>query len=70
MRAIDGASAALTARIDAFNRVAGRVARDGAGDGYVKNAVEMMTIQHDIKAQIQVIRASREMVDSLLHVIA
>lgn len=62
------ATAGISARIDSFNRAAGRLAR-GEGD-MVANIVQTIADQHAVAANIRVIRAADEMADSILHVIA
>lgn len=68
VRSIGVATAGISARIDSFNRAAGRIAR-GEGD-MVADVVRTMADQHAVAANIRVIRAADEMANSILHIIA
>lgn len=70
VRSMGIAAGGIQAAIDRFARVAERTARTGVDGDIVRDTVDSTVAELDVRANIQVIRASDEMAESLLHVIA
>jgi hypothetical protein len=67
---VGGAAAGLAAQFQRFERSAARVARGGASGDYVGEAVEQMSVEHAVKANIAVIHAADDMVGTLIDIVA
>lgn len=67
---IGGAAAGLSAQFQRFERSAARVASSSGASGpdYVREAVEQMSVQTAVKANIAVIKAADEMAGTLISI--
>jgi hypothetical protein len=68
--ALGTAAYALGQQLDRFQRSAERVARQGADDNYVQEAVQQMTVTHAVKANVAVIRTADQLVGTLFDIVA
>ena len=63
-----GAYSGISAQLQRFERSAARVAQGGASGDYVAEAVEQMSVEKSVRANVAVIRAADEMVGTLIDI--
>jgi hypothetical protein len=67
---IRGAYSGIGVQIQRFERSAARVAAPGGPDDYVQEAVEQMSVERAVHANVAVIRAADDMVGTLIDIFA
>jgi len=68
--AIDQGLAGIGAGFDRLDRVAGRIASEGAEGDLAGNLVELQLARHEVRANVAVVRTADEMIGTLLDVLA
>jgi hypothetical protein len=70
LKAIDEGRRGINTGLDRLNRVAGRIARDGAQSDLAGNFVEVMKARREVRANAAVVRAADETIGTLIDVLA
>ena len=70
LKAIDEGMRGINTGLDRLNRVAGRIARDGADGDMASNFVELMKARHEVKANAKAVRVADETIGTLIDILA
>jgi hypothetical protein len=68
--AISQTLSGLNTGFERLDKAASRIARDGAGDDLSDNMVELMRADHEVRANIAVLRTANATIGTLLSVMA
>jgi hypothetical protein len=67
---IDQSLTSLRSAFDQLDRVAQRVARDGAGGDVAENLVELSKVRAQVRADVAVVRTAEDMLGTLIDTFA